>query len=183
MYSSIKDHELIQLLQKGDALSFSKIYQLYKDKVFSYAFVHTGSRETAEEIMQDVFLRLWEKRHKVSIDYSFSGYVRKVAFNRVNDFFRNERTERHMQANYVYLKEGEQLQVEEAYIGKELFIYYREAISRLPAQRKLVFILNREYGLSYKQIAQKMGISLFTVRNQLVESVKFIRNYLASCCN
>lgn len=180
MASSDDNHELIYRVSKGDADAFSKVYELYKDKVFAFAYTLTKSRETAEEVVQDVFLKLWERREQVRIEYSFAAYVKKVTYHQVIDFFRRAKKDQSLQEKLIRQMKEIRNSGEEFVLGRELDKVYKQAIEQLPPQQKKAFLLSREEDLSYEEIAQRLGISRNTVRNHLADAMKSIRTYVST---
>jgi RNA polymerase sigma-70 factor (family 1) len=179
MSGAPSENELIQQLIKGDAAAFTEVYEVYKDSVFAFAYSLTKSRETAEEVVQNVFLKLWEKREQLKIDHSFLAFVKKVTYNQVIDFFRKVKTDKALQQK-IYLKiESIRSGSEEYLLGKELEKLYRQAIETLPAQQKKIYLLSRESDLTYEEIANLLNLSRNTVRNHLAEAVKAIRCYVS----
>ena len=176
--STDHEYELIGNLTRGDAVAFSGVYDLYKDKVFAFAYTLTKSRETAEEVVQEVFLKLWERREQIKVEGSFLAYVKRITYNQVMDFFRKAGTDRKLQQQIVYRMEQIRSTGEEVVLSRELQAIYQRAIDSLPAQQRKVYLLSREADLSYEEIATELGLSRNTVRNHLAEAVKNIRAYV-----
>jgi RNA polymerase sigma-70 factor (family 1) len=175
-----KEYEIVSQLVKGDARAFTEIFELYKDTVFAFAYSLTKSRDTAEEVVQDVFLKLWERRAQVRVDTSFTAYVKTVTYNQVIDFFRKARNDRTMQQKIYQKVEQLRSGSEEYVIGKELDKLYKDAINNLSPQQKKAYLMSREQDKSYEEIAQALGLSRNTVRNHIAEAIRSIRQYVAS---
>ena len=174
------EKELMLQLMQGDANAFTAIYELYKDKVFAFAFTLTKSKDTAEETVQEVFSKLWEKRGQIDTAYSFTAYIKKIAYHCIIDFFRKAKRDRTMQQKIQDNMLALQHTHEDELIGKELQKLYQQAIEQLPPQRKRIYTLSRDQHLSYEEIAGELNISKFTVRNQMAEAIQFIRRYIAT---
>ncbi|MEQ9423496.1 MAG: RNA polymerase sigma-70 factor [Cyclobacteriaceae bacterium] len=165
-------------LINGDRCCFQKVYEAYKDRVYYYALKLTRSDDLAEEITQDVFVKLWSNRSKIDLAYSFSSFVFRVTHNHaINILKRNtyEKVvkERITKSSIVYTND-----TEDKVIYKEYSNLMDRAIDLLPPKRKYIFNLSRTKGVSHDEIASEMGISKNTVKSQLVKATKSIRSYL-----
>jgi RNA polymerase sigma-70 factor (ECF subfamily) len=172
------EYKLIKNLIEGDAAAFSQVFDLYKDKVYAFAFTLTKSRDTSEEVVQEVFLRLWERKKQIRREEQFAPYVRRVTYNCVMDFFRKAKLDLALQNEILRRFQDIQSSGEEAVLSRELQETYHKAIAQLPPQQKRAYLLSREEGLSYDEIASVLGTSRNTVRNQLSEAIKNVRQYV-----
>lgn len=175
----VNEHEVIEDFIRGDAAAFSDIYNLYKDKVFAFAYSLTKSREIAEEVVQEVFIRLWEKRGQIKLQGAFVPYVKTITYNYVMDFFRKVKNDRYLQQQIVARVQEIQTSGDELVFSRELQVIYQQAIDTLPPQQKRAYLLNKEDNLSYEEIAAILGISRNTVRNHLSDAIKNIRRYVS----
>lgn len=177
---SFDELKLLQQLIAGDAESFRKIYEYYQGKVFLFAFRLTKSKLDAEEVVQEVFVRLWEKREKIKIEKNLNNYVLTITKNLILDGLKKAAYDKTMQQRiYENMQVLQDASVDQL-IEKEFARFYQQAIDRLSPRQKVVFILSREEELTYDEIAEKLGVSKNTVRNQMSDSLKSIREYLAS---
>ncbi|CAL1519106.1 RNA polymerase sigma-70 factor [Chitinophaga sp. MM2321] len=170
--------ELLQQLIAGDAESFRKIYEYYQGKVFLFALRLTKSKSEAEEIVQEVFVRLWENREKVKIEKNFNAYMLTITKNLILDRLKKAAFDKTIQQKIYHNMLVLQNTTVDELIEKELTRLYQQAVDRLSPQKKVVFMLSRQEELSYEEIAQKLGVSKNTVRNQMSDSLKSIREYL-----
>ena len=170
--------QLLQQLITGDAESFRKIYECYQGKIFLFALRLTKSKSEAEEVVQEVFVRLWEKREKIKIEKSFNAYILTITKNLVLDGLKKAAYDKTIQQKIYRNMRALQNTTIDSLIEKELTRLHQEAVDRLSPQKKIVFKLSREEELSYEEIAKKLGISKNTVRNQMSDSLKSIREYL-----
>ena len=174
------ERELLLQLMQGDANAFTEIYELYKDKVFAFAFILTKSKNIAEEAVQEVFFKLWEKREQINTELSFTAYVKKIAYHCIIDFFRKVKRDRTIQQKLQDNMLALQHTHEDELIEKELQKLYQQAIAQLPPQRKRIYTLSRDQHYSYEEIAGEMGLSKNTVRNQMADAIQSIRRYIAT---
>ena len=164
----------------GDADAFAEIYDLYKDRIFAFAFTLTKSKEIAEEATQEVFVKLWEKRDQINSAYPLTPYIKKITYNYIISFFRKVKLDRQLQQNLFSNMEALRNTNEDELLQKELNKLYQQAIEQLPPQKRTAYILSREQHLSYEEIALQMGISKNTVRNHMTEAIHFIRTYITT---
>lgn len=177
--SPAKEYEVIEDFIRGDAIAFAEIYNLYKDKVFAFAYSLTKSRETAEEVVQEVFIRLWEKKDQIRLQSAFMPYVKAITYNYVMDFFRRAKHDQRLQQQIMNRVEEIQASGDELVLNRELEVIYRQAIEALPPQQQRAYLLSREEHLSYEEIAAILGISRNTVRNHLSDALKNIRRHVS----
>lgn len=172
--------ELIAEMKQGDADAFTQLFKRYREQVFTFSFALTKSRETAEDLVQEVFSKLWERRDQIDTLQSFQGYVKRITYNHVMSFFRKVKLEKALQQE-LYINTrllGLEQQQAEAF-NTESVRFYNMLVELLPAQRKKAYLLSRDEGLSYEAIAGAMGISKNTVRNHIAEALHFIRERMA----
>jgi RNA polymerase sigma-70 factor (ECF subfamily) len=180
MISKATEYELLQQLIEGDAEAFRDIYELYQDKIFAFAYKLTKSKENADDIVQEVFIKLWQRREQIKVELNFGAYLKKMTQNQVYDFLKKVSRDRSLQEKIKQKLNALQNKTEEDLLAKELEKAYTEAIENLPQQRKLVYRLSREEDLSYDEIAERLNISRHTVHNQMVSAIRSIREYVTS---
>lgn len=180
VYSSeqLEDKDLLIKLRKGDELAFVKIYNQYRHKIHTYAYQLSKSTDVAEEIVQEVFIRIWQKREQINVDLSFNGYIKKITLNHVLNHLKKVSREKSLQEEVFQLIEVSHNRTEDELLEKELRKIYAEAITQLPAQKKLIYQMSRTEELSHEEIALKLNISRNTVKNHMVEASRFVREYV-----
>lgn len=179
-YSLPDELELVQQLIAGDADSFRKIYECYQGKVFLFALRLTKSKSAAEEAVQEVFVRIWEKREKIKIEKSFNAYILTITKNLILDGLKKAAHDKTIQQKIYQNIQALQNSSVDQLIEKELARLHQQAVDRLSPQKKIVFLLSREEELSYEEIAERLGVSKNTVRNQMSDALKSIREYLTN---
>jgi RNA polymerase sigma-70 factor (ECF subfamily) len=172
------EHQLVESLRKGDLFAFDKLYAKYSKKLFCFARAYLQSKEDAEELVQEVFIKIWGKRETLNIELSFDAYLYTIAFNAIRKHFRSKsREKKHIDRfseSCPVIYDGIYAEIEYNAL-RERADY---AIAKLPLKRKYIYTLSRENGLSNNEIAQKLSISKKTVENQIHLSLKFIREHL-----
>lgn len=165
---------------EGDKGSFREIYLCYKDRIYYYALKITKSKELAEEVVQDVFVKLWANRAKIDTQYNFSSFVFKIAHNHAINILKRISYERTAHHRISRTYSTSTTNTEDTVVYNEYLLLMNNAVQLLPPKRKNIFNLSRTQGVSHDEIALMMGISKNTVKSQLVKATKFIRNYFAT---
>jgi len=173
-----EDKELLTRLINGDQLAFAQIYNQYRSKMYAYAYNLCKSPETAEEIVQEVFIRIWQKKEQINIDLNFSAYIKKITLNHVLNHLKKVAREKKLQEEIFNYIEAIRNTTEDNVLEKELLKTYDEAIALLPSQKRIIYQLSRNEEMTHDQIAERLNISKNTVKNHMVEATKFIRSYV-----
>jgi len=174
-YGYYSENELLALLKTGDAAAFSEIFSRYKAPLYHHALLFWKEHDTAGDIVQDVFARLWEKREGLEIRTSLSAYLHRSVKNATL----NHLAKREVAGRYLDSLDGLEARmdqdVEEKLIERELFALLQKKIDSLPEKMKNIFLLSREQQLSHVEISEKLDITTKTVRQQIYNAVKLIR--------
>jgi RNA polymerase sigma-70 factor (ECF subfamily) len=179
MAALVQESNLLRQLVLGDAAAFRAVYEKYSRKVFAFAFYLTKSRDVAEEMVQEVFLKVWEKREQIDPERDFNPYVKTITQNQVYNFLNKARRDRNLQEKIYAGMQALQHQDEDVVIERELGRLYAEAVRNLPPQKRIIYSLHRNDGYSYEEIARKLGLSKNTVRNHLQEASKSVQRYVS----
>ncbi|MEO6681341.1 MAG: sigma-70 family RNA polymerase sigma factor [Ginsengibacter sp.] len=174
------EKELLQQVSEGDEAAFQSIFIGYYDRLFHYVSGFTKSKQVTEELVMDVFLKIWLGRALLPKINHFDSFLFRVAHNKSIDFLRAI-------ARDPLFKDllWDQIQfTNNDHSDSRLMVHeyekkLREAIGLLSPQRKKVYQLSREEDMNHDQIAAKLNLSKYTVNNHIVEAQKFIRNYLS----
>lgn len=173
------DRELLLQVAHGDKEAFRQLFNQYKLRLYSFVLQMTHSRVDAEEIVQDVFTKLWESRENLGgVDYP-GKYIYTIARNKtLNHLTRLARDRRLLHQLWVNVSHHDNA-TQEILQAQESQQLISKAISQLSAQRQTIFQLSREQGLTHEEIATRLGLSKSRVKNILVEILKHVRDYLA----
>lgn len=169
---------LLVRLKNGDQAAFADIHDQYRDRIYHYACKVCKSVHLAEEIIQDVFVRIWQKREQINPELHFGFYIQKITLNHILNHIKKASNDRVLRSMMLQYMEEHKNEIEEQLYEKELGKIYQDAIEQLPQQRKLAYEMSRMQHLSHEEIGEKMGISKHTVKNHIVEATKFIRGYV-----
>jgi len=159
------------------ALIFADIFKKQERPLYLLAFRLTKSHQQAKDIIQDVFLKLWEDRYRMSEIKNMEAWLYTLTENKIIDFLRKKAAENRLKATVEGRIAHMLDETEDRLHSKESNQIIRKAIDQLPPQRKLIYQLNRDADLSYQQIAQQLRISKHTVKNQLSSAVQQIRSF------
>lgn len=174
------DHDLLRRVAAGDEQAFRQLFDTFHDRLFLFIreFIHSG--QVAEELVLDVFMKIWLGRDLLPQVQDFRAFLYRIARNKALDFFRaaarNSRLREHLAKE---LRLANEAGADSALMVKEYEALVREAISLLSPQRKQAYLLSREQHLSHDEIASRMQISRATVNSHIVEAQRFIREHLA----
>jgi RNA polymerase sigma-70 factor (family 1) len=174
------EKELFSRVAQGDEEAFNTLFHAYVPRLHTLVMKVTRSEGVAKDIIQEVFLYLWIDRESLATIEVPQNWIFKIAYNRsyswlARQFSRNRKYNEFRQQNPT---EGEE-SLEQTVSLNETARLIHEATSLLPEQARKIFKLSRETGLKAAEVADKLEISVQTVRNSLVRSVKFIKEYLA----
>ena len=178
LFNSLNDEKDILLeLLNGNENAFEKIYQLYSPRLYGKLLKLVKSESHAKEILQDVFMKLWEHRHSIDPEKSFRSYLFKIAENKVYDFFRRTAREKNMEAQLIASSTANYNVIDELITGDENLVKLQQAIELLPPQRQAIIRLCKLEGKSYKEVSELLGISVSTISDHIVKGTKTIREY------
>ncbi len=179
-YSSILPNELDLFARaaEDDRTAFTAIFDHYSRRIFAFVLKMTKSQTIAEDITQEVFLKLWTSREKLSEIKTYNSYIFTMAFNCTINHIKKNVWETGKLRQIKNNLNGHSNITEETIDFNESNFLIRQAVLQLPPQKKIIYKLNREQGLTLEQIAEKMNISRNTVRNHLTEAIRFIRAYI-----
>ncbi|WP_345949735.1 RNA polymerase sigma-70 factor [Mucilaginibacter sp. PAMB04274] len=177
-YILINEAELFLKLSQGDESAFESIYRHYVKRLGPFVDRMIRCPELAEEVVQDIFVQLWVNRHLLSDVRQPAAYLFNMASNKTLDYIRKIANNDKLMQKVAGQSSELIYDTEERINYNESLKLIEEATAVLPNQRRLIYILSRNEGLSHEQIADKLNISKSTVKNQLVKALKSIKSYL-----
>jgi len=173
---NISDNLLVEQLKKGSEKAFDSLYRFYYPGLCLFGKKYVNDLETAEEIVQDVFIKIWERRENLIPETLFKTYLYTSVRNGCIDFLRKQKVRDNYSKDFIHTNEA--TTTEEETDDLYLINQIKQAIDRLPKQRKKIVKMNRYFGLKYKEIAEKLNISPKTVENQMGIALKQLREAL-----
>lgn len=174
-YIASEDNELQLLLAQGDQYAFTEIYRRYWDKLLAIAFNHTRDRSLAEDIVQNLFVNLWERRNNLGIDNLDHYLATAVKFAVFKEYYRKQKRESNLLSK---LSVEEEELIDERISAKFLEEYIFGLADHLPEKCRLVFKYSRMNHMTIREIAKKMGINTKTAEAHLTKALKTIRREL-----
>jgi RNA polymerase sigma-70 factor (ECF subfamily) len=173
-----EEYLLIRQFKNGDHHSFKVLYQKYAPKLYGFSRKYLYSDEDAEEIVQEIFLRIWEKKENIDESQSFSSYIFQAAKHRIFNGFRKKVNEQAYLDFVIYADNTSSNFTEMEVEYQEIKSKADAVINAMPPKRQEIFRMSREQGLKNKEIAEKLQISIKTVENQMSQALKFLREEL-----
>jgi RNA polymerase sigma-70 factor (family 1) len=176
IYSDNDEAQLVRNLAGGNLLAFNSLFKNYSSRLYRFAVGYLKSADEAEELVQEVFTIIWEKRSDLKEGYSFRSYIFTIAFNLIRKNFRS----RKYLAEYMNsgIKEDLDLQTSDTISYDSLFQYVSDLVEKLPMKRREIFIKSRYEGYSIREISDELKLSHKTVENQISSALKFLREEL-----
>lgn len=173
-----QDQKLVVRLKTGDGEAFEKLFNKYNQKLCNFCFRILRSKQEAEGVVQNTFLKIWETRQMLNENLPFNSYIFKIAQNKVFNLLRKQINQRY----YIeYLEEYTEMlenSTEKRILFNELEKTIQILMDQLPERRKEIFLLSRNEGLTYKEIADKLKISENTVDTQIRKVLDYFRQSL-----
>jgi RNA polymerase sigma-70 factor (family 1) len=175
---NIDDTRLIEGLHNNDKASFTSVFSKYYKDLVIFSFSFTKDRDAAEEIVQDIFLRLWENRHYLVIQTSLKSYLLKSVQNLSLDWLRHQKvksgyTEDMLDHPLLYENETEHY-----VLHSELLEMITKSLEKIPEPYAQTFRMNRFELLNYREIASKLGVSVRTVEVRISKALSLLRKEL-----
>jgi len=172
------ERELLSLLKQGNEQAFEKIYKSYSSHLFGNVFKMVKSETTTQEILQDVFIKIWSNRASIDLDKSFRSYLFRIAENKVYDFFRKASRDKKIQAQLFATATEEYEHIETMIYNRENALLLQKAIDSLSPQRQQIFRLIKLDNKSYEEVSRQLGISVSTISDHIVKANKTIREFI-----
>ncbi len=172
------EKELFHQFKAGDKAAFTRLYELYSRPLYLNLLKLLKSEPAAEEILQDIFLIVWEKREVITINYGIKSYMFRIAENKVHDFFRKLKRDRKLHDYIREVSSGEYADVEDKILQAEETMLLNKAMESLSPQRKKIFYLCKIQGISYLEVSRLLGISTSTINDHIVKATRIIRDFI-----
>lgn len=180
-YDSLSDQKLAELLSDEDRNAFTQIFKRYNRILLIHAYKKLEQQEVAEDIVQEVFSTLWQKRASISVANNLSGYLYTAVKNKALDIIVRKKTE----ARYVdSLKDfvaNAAVLTDHLVREKQMREIIEREVAKLPPKMRLVFELSRNQNLSHKEIASQLNLSEQTVTDQIKKALKILRTKMGVC--
>lgn len=174
----VSERELLIKMKNGDRRSFTALYRKNFKILYRYVYSIMGNRQDTLDIIQDVYVKVWETRERFQLDQSFTGFLLVIAKNRTLNSFRDQRVKLKWEEYANYSNEEKIEITDHKLILAQYYRIAQEGINQLPPKRQQIFKLSTEGGMSLQEIADLLKISKNVVRKQLYTATAFLREYL-----
>ncbi|WEA00515.1 RNA polymerase sigma factor [Mucilaginibacter sp. SJ] len=178
MLIQLDESELLARLSKGDRKAFTLLYNRNINNLYRYIYLICRSSELTEEIVQCVFIKIWERRESLANVVSFRSYVYRSAKNLLLDQIKKSKTEAQALVKVQPLSEESSERSDAKINYKDFYLMAQDAINLLPEKRRQIVELRTKDELSLDEIAEKLSISKATVKKQLYSGMDFVRKHM-----
>ena len=179
MISSNKEKAWLAALKEGDQLAFKNLFEEYARRIFVFANGYLKSNQESEEVVQEVFIKVWNVRNSINTDLSFKSYLFKITYNYVREVFLKKGRENSYKHELIDFSIDFDNRTEERIDYHSLLELVEKLIGQLPPRQKEIIILKRKKGLPVKEIASILEISPRTVEKHLSEALKSLKQGLS----
>jgi RNA polymerase sigma-70 factor (ECF subfamily) len=171
------ERHLVKKLKSGDLNAFNQLFNAYSSKLYHFAYGYLKSKSEAEELVQETFCKIWERKNDIKEEFQFRSYLFTIAFNHIKKQFRSKALlSKYMELTGSNSPEYSQIQEDVNYPSLKRLV--DRLVDEMPERRKTVFIKSRYEGKSAMDIATEMKISKSTVENHLNQALRYLRKYL-----
>ena len=167
---------LLENIKQGDERAFEELYLSYREPALRFCNSILKDTEEAENIIQEVFIKIWNRRERINPELNFTSYLFTIIKNRVFDLLKEIKKRDFLKEKFW--EKVLEYQALDSEVKEERFAKIKEAVEGLSEKRKRIIKLNYEEGKSYEEIATQLNISKNTVKNQLVKAKQVIRKQL-----
>lgn len=178
-----KEREILLRISKGDSLAFTILFNAYKDKVYTIAYRITGSEFTAEEVVQEIFAKLWARRLELPKVEHFNAWFNTITRNHLFSLIKRDLAREAREESFARRETGFNNNVEQLVLLKETQTVLAKAMYELTPQQIKIYRLIKENGMKKEEVAVKLNLSTETVKVHLSKAVKSIRAYYAAHMN
>jgi RNA polymerase sigma-70 factor (ECF subfamily) len=169
------DHQLLERIRAGDKHAFETTFRKFYKKLRIYAYTFVKDNEDAEEIVQQVFCKIWERRDQLRLEGALQPLLYRSVYNESLSQLRHQKVKNTFQVYQTQQMEQRELNLSHQILANELNQHIQRAIAELPEQCRTIFQMSRFEQLKYQQIADALNISIKTVENQMGKALKVLR--------
>ncbi len=177
-FAQLEDSELMERLSQDDRRAFEYIFKTYYQDLCRFGVTYVKDMDIAEELVQQIFINIWERRYELSISSSMKSYLFTAVRNKSFNYLKLQLPKEYKKVDVDEVGFIDHNNKEEDIVFEDLKVYVEKAIDSLPGKCKAIFVLSRNSGLTYKEIAEELDISVKTVENQIGIALKKLREQL-----
>lgn len=174
------DNELVERVRKDDTKAFDMLYYKYSGGLYRFGLKYLKSSADTEELVQSVFVNIWENRRRLNKELSFKSYLFTIAYNDICKLFRRNKYFRKFVADTCMENPQQSHRIDEAIGFKSILERVKQIINTLPGRQRAIFLKSREEGKTSREIAAELEITTGTVDNYISGALKLIRHRLAN---
>lgn len=167
---------LLKELKKGDHAAFEKIFERYSKQLYQFSLSYLKSEEAAEDIVQEVFIKIWNNRKELKTNTSFQSYLFTIALNTVRKYFNQLSRLNELKHDILFDSSGYEAGFDDLTNYRFLFDKLHELINLMPEKRREIFIKKKIEEKSLKEISEELNISTKTVEYHITESMRFLKS-------
>ncbi len=175
---NISDNLLVTRIQHNDKDAFKSLYNRYSKKIYFFSLKYLSDNIEAEELVQSVFINVWENRESLDATLSVKGYIYKAAVNYIYNYLRKKTIHARFIESEIQKGEIHSDLTYEKVVLHDLERTINSIVETFPSRQQKIFQLSRYEGLTHQEIAKKLDLSVRTVENQIYRALKMIRTIL-----
>ncbi len=174
-----REKTLLAEVARGNEAAFAALFHLYRARIYSFVFRMSGSAQSAEDVTQDIFAKIWQTRAGLVKIENFNAYIFRIARNRFLNIMKRMAKET-LIMQHMEKKSSRAEEAYEMFERKELGQLFHFAIEELPQKQKQVFRLSKEQGMKQEEISEQLSISVVTVKSHMTQAFRTLRKKLKS---
>jgi RNA polymerase sigma-70 factor, ECF subfamily len=177
-HDNVTDNLLVTRIRQNDTRAFKLLYDRYSKKIYFFSLKYLGNNVEAEELVQSVFINVWENRGSLDPGNSVKSYIYKSAVNYIYNYLKKKAIHARFIESQMHENEIQSDNSYEEVIFHDLEKSIKTVVETLPSQQQRIFQLSRHDGLTYQEIAVKLDLSVRTVENQMYRALKTLKKML-----
>jgi len=170
------ESKILKELQKGDHSAFEKIFERYSKQLFQFSLSYLKSEEAAEDVVQEVFIKIWNKRTEIRTDTSFQSYLFTITLNSVRKYFNQQSRLNEVKHDILFESSGYKPDFDDNSNFQFMLDKLEVLISQMPEKRREVFIKKKIEEKSLKEISEELGVTPKTVEYHITEAMRFLKS-------
>jgi RNA polymerase sigma-70 factor (ECF subfamily) len=176
--NSITDDLLVKEIKENNKEAFKSLYDRYSRKIYYFSLRYLGSKEETEELLQSTFINIWQHRKSLDATLPVKDYIFRSAVNYITNYLKKKAVRTRFNESETHKGEIQSNHTYEQVFLHDLESSINSIVGTLPSQQQKIFRLSRYEGLTHKEIASKLDLSVRTVENQMYRALKVLRKIL-----
>lgn len=172
---NLEEYEFIESIRSGDQTAFRTLYILYREDLYIWIFKFLKTHELSQEVLQDVFLKIWLNRRRIDPERNIKSFIYSVSKNTIIDYLRKISLDKSLVESITYEIHSKSTHADSNINYREVESHLSELLNRLPEKCRKVYILCKIEGRSHKEVSEILKISPSTINNQIVKASKFVK--------